>query len=125
LQFGRTSAIIALVAMPRSTLVLLLFVAAVAVGCGPTHAELCERAALCGAGGDAEIDACITDLDQRAAVADIYDCEDQWNSYLDCMGELGACDGDELRGCDATRDATERCIDDRETGRARVRLVTP
>lgn len=111
--------------MPRSTLLVLLFFSVVATACGPTHAELCERAALCGAGGDAEIDACITDLDQRAAVSDIYDCEDQWNSYLDCMDELGTCDGNELRGCDATREATERCINDRETGRARVRLAAP
>jgi hypothetical protein len=91
-----------------------------------THGDLCERAANCGRGGDLEIDACIVELDANADVADIYDCSDEWDDYIACVDDFGMCEGEDLRGpCDGPRDTVNKCVDDRERGRARVRLVTP
>ena len=94
-----------------------------AVGaCGPTHTGLCERAADCGGGREPEIDACIVDMDAREDQADLFSCSEEWDVYLDCLDEQGACVDEKLGGCDSRRDGLNECIGRRRSGNAKVEL---
>lgn len=98
------------------------FAALLITGCGPSHRDLCDRAQECSGGSDEDIDACVVDLDRRAEIASIYECNDQWNAYIDCMSENAVCDGETLRGCGAQDDAVGNCVEGRRTSTVRVRL---
>lgn len=108
---------------PRLVLLALLLLAV--SGCSGVHGDVCEHAAQCGGGGDAEIDACIADLDADEEIASIYDCVHTWDHYVECLADHGTCDGDKLRGCKPQKDAHKDCVDGREHGKARVDLRAP
>lgn len=91
-------------------------------GCGNTHGQLCNRAQECSGGSERDIEACAVNLDQRARVASLYECDRQWNAYIDCLTENAVCDGNKLGGCEAQKDAVDNCVDDGETASVRVRL---
>jgi hypothetical protein len=84
-----------------------LFVA----GCTSPYVELCERGALCRGANDLDIDACIIEQQSREDVAAVWGCDEQWNAYVDCMVDRGACTGgDKLSGCDDLKDVWKRCV---------------
>ena len=90
----------------------LALVGVFAAGCTSSYADLCERGAACRPGSsDLDIDACIIEQEEREEIAAIYGCDAQWNDYIDCMVERGACNGgDRLTGCDAFKDEWKRCV---------------
>ncbi|HSO00084.1 MAG TPA: hypothetical protein VLS89_17445 [Candidatus Nanopelagicales bacterium] len=71
-----------------------LLLVATATGCGSGYGALCEDAMDCADGNDADIEACIIDLERREEIAAIYGCEDQWDDYYLCVEEEADCRGD-------------------------------
>lgn len=91
-------------------------------GCGDVYFDLCERGAECGGGSEADVEACVEELAYKEEVACLYECEDLFDSYITCLDDHGACDGDKLSGCDEQKDRYKDCIDDRETREIKVDL---
>lgn len=86
-----------------------------AAGCGGGYDAYCEEQMDCRDGNDADIEACIIEMERQEEIAYIYGCEDDWDEVYLCLEERSRCEGNTYlpRGNDCVGETTDllQCID--------------
>jgi hypothetical protein len=76
----------------------------------------CEDAATCEFGNEADVEACVLRFDETEALASLYNCDDEFSDWYDCLDERSRCDDERYRPsddlCEDVEERLERCIDD-------------
>ncbi len=83
------------------------------MGCSGLHSDICEQTIQCEGGNDADIDACVAQLDGEEDVAAAYDCGDPWDKYIECVGDKIDCnDGNiDIGSCGDEYESYANCKD--------------
>lgn len=99
--------------LPRTLGSAIFVVACTLVGCAP-YSTLCEDEMQCRDGNEADIDACIVGYERNADLADLYDCPDLWDRYVDCVYEKAHCENSDVwttdGNCTDERDDYNNCV---------------
>ncbi len=94
----------------RIALVVVMAAAFLAAGCDIR--EYCEAWRNCVGGNDEDEKACREQLRTQEDVADIYDCEDDFDTYLQCLINDSECDNDYYYSdCGDQYEDLDHCID--------------
>lgn len=83
------------------------------VGCSP-YGTYCADKMDCEGGNDNDIEACEIQMSADADTADVWDCGDDWDFYLECLEAESHCDNDNWTtdtDCDDERHDLNVCID--------------
>ncbi|AKT37870.1 hypothetical protein [Chondromyces crocatus] len=70
---------------------LALLLVSTGVGCGRGYSAFCEEMMDCQRGNDADIEACIIELERQEEIASIYGCDDDWDRAFTCVEEESHC----------------------------------
>lgn len=85
-----------------------------AAGCGGGYGAYCEAQMDCRDGNDADIEACIIEMERQEEIAAIYGCDEDWEDLSLCLEEESRCEGNTYapRGADCAGEGTDwlQCI---------------
>ena len=93
--------------------VVLLAAGAEAVGCGTSAGSICDEVCDCQGCSDADYDDCIDEIEDAEGDAEDEGCEDEFDTYLDCLDEELACrDNDQIDadGCEDEGKELAECM---------------
>lgn len=84
------------------------------VGCGGGFTSFCEDQNLCEEGNDLDIEACSSELEVSAELADLRNCGAEFDEWFDCRTEKARCNDGRFEpddeACDGPRDRLNNCI---------------
>lgn len=106
-----------LTSMSRTlALLAMALVAGTAAGCASLTTDYCDLECDCEGCSDNQRDECSVEQDARAEQADVYDCADLHDDYLQCIVDRPLCEGADFRNppaCDDAKERRDRCEGDR------------
>lgn len=90
-------------------LLVAIALAATSFGCD-SYGDICEQEIQCIGGNDADIDACVAQIEGEEDVASAYDCTDPWDKYIECVADKIDCDDGNIDlGCDDEAESYSDC----------------
>jgi len=105
-----------LITSPLYALALLAFAFAGVAGCSSITSDYCDLACDCEGCSDNQRDECGVEQDARSDQANVYDCADLHDDYLQCIVDNPFCEGADFRNppaCDDAKDRLNSCEGDR------------
>ena len=107
-----------LTSMARTVALLALALVAgtAATGCTSITTDYCDLRCDCEGCSDNQRDECFVEQEARADQADVYDCADLHDDYLQCVVDRPLCEGADFRnpaGCEDAKDRRNSCEGDR------------
>src|SRR5262245_22382679 len=95
--------------LKKLTFGMMLALGLFAVGCGPDCESLCEDGKDC-EGADKDTD-CGKTCDDAKKDAEDAGCEDQYDDYISCLGDLDdICKYDPTKDCKSEAEAMAKCV---------------
>jgi hypothetical protein len=94
---------------------LMVGVALFATGCGGGFTGFCEDQNLCEEGNEFDIDACTSELETSSELADLRNCDGEFDEWFDCRTENARCNDGRYEpdedACDGPRNRLQRCVE--------------
>ncbi len=81
-------------------------------GCGTSASDLCDLSVECEGGNDADYDACNARYDAVAEIADLKNCGEEYDSWIECFADNARCNDDRYRVDDDQCERAEEQLED-------------
>ncbi len=80
--------------------------------CNP-YGDYCQEAMDCEGGNEADIDACVVDIEEAEEHASLWDCDEWFDAAFECAEVESECENDRY-GVPTDSDGHSRCEDEQE-----------